>query len=174
MGIVPDDKDWTWVLQRPCPECGFDVSGVAPYRVGMMITANAASWFEALHGDRATISSRPRPDRWSTLEYACHVRDVFRLYDERLALMLGEDDPLFLNWDQDAAAVDRQYDAQDPAVVRIELEDAAVALADRFDTVTDADWQRTGRRSDGVTFTIESFALYLLHDPIHHLWDVLP
>lgn len=20
--IVPDTKDWTWVLERPCPECG--------------------------------------------------------------------------------------------------------------------------------------------------------
>ena len=20
--IVPDNKDWTWVLDRPCPECG--------------------------------------------------------------------------------------------------------------------------------------------------------
>jgi hypothetical protein len=24
MTIVPDTKDWTWVLRRPCPECGFD------------------------------------------------------------------------------------------------------------------------------------------------------
>jgi hypothetical protein len=22
--IVPDTKDWTWVLDRPCPECGLD------------------------------------------------------------------------------------------------------------------------------------------------------
>ena len=21
--MTPDTKDWTWVLQRPCPECGF-------------------------------------------------------------------------------------------------------------------------------------------------------
>ena len=23
MTIEPDTKDWTWVLDRPCPECGF-------------------------------------------------------------------------------------------------------------------------------------------------------
>src|SRR5208283_3619665 len=23
MAIVPDSKDWTWVLERRCPECGF-------------------------------------------------------------------------------------------------------------------------------------------------------
>ena len=24
--IEPDTKDWTWVLDRPCPECGFEAS----------------------------------------------------------------------------------------------------------------------------------------------------
>ena len=23
MAIVPDTKDWTWVLRQPCLECGF-------------------------------------------------------------------------------------------------------------------------------------------------------
>ena len=27
--IVPDTKDWTWTLQRPCPDCGFDAGSVA-------------------------------------------------------------------------------------------------------------------------------------------------
>ena len=29
MTIIPDTKDWTWVLQRPCPECGFTVETFA-------------------------------------------------------------------------------------------------------------------------------------------------
>jgi carbon-monoxide dehydrogenase large subunit len=28
MPIVPDDKDWTCVLERVCPECGFDTTAV--------------------------------------------------------------------------------------------------------------------------------------------------
>ena len=64
---------------------------------------------------------RPRPDVWSPLEYACHVRDVFRLFDQRLGLMLAEDDPQFANWDQDDTAVDDRYGEQDPAVVAGEL-----------------------------------------------------
>jgi hypothetical protein len=31
---------------------------------------------------------------------------------------------------------------------------------------------RPGRRSDGATFTAETFARYFIHDPIHHLHDV--
>jgi hypothetical protein len=38
--------------------------------------------------------------------------------------------------------------------------------------VTGAQWQRTGSRSDGADFTVESFARYFIHDPVHHLYDV--
>ena len=33
--------------------------------------------------------------------------------------------------------------------------------------------ERRGTRSDGVEFTIESFGIYFLHDPIHHVDDVV-
>jgi hypothetical protein len=38
--------------------------------------------------------------------------------------------------------------------------------------VTGGQWQRTGVRSDGALFTVETFGRYLVHDPTHHLWDV--
>ncbi len=28
MTITPDTKDWTWVLEDACPECGFDARAV--------------------------------------------------------------------------------------------------------------------------------------------------
>jgi Mycothiol maleylpyruvate isomerase N-terminal domain len=94
------------------------------------------------------------------------------VFDERLLRMLREDDPLFPNWDQDATAVAERYGEQDPENVAAELQGAASALAGRFDNVTDEEWERTGRRSDGAQFTIESFGRYLVHDPLHHLYDV--
>jgi len=33
-------------------------------------------------------------------------------------------------------------------------------------------WARTGRRGDGASFTVETFARYFVHDPVHHLYDV--
>ena len=44
--------------------------------------------------------------------------------------------------------------------------------ADVLEGVPDAAWARTGRRGDGVVFTVASLALYSAHDPMHHLWDV--
>jgi hypothetical protein len=170
VGIAPDTKDWTWVLERPCPECGFDTRGVRPDQVATMIRDNASRWEPVLLAPG--VAQRPTPAVWSPLEYACHVRDVFLLYDERLRLMLAEDDPLYPNWDQDATAVEARYDTQDPRVVSTEILAAAAALAQRFAGVSGASWQRPGRRGDGARFTVETFARYLIHDPVHHLHDV--
>ena len=82
---------------------------------------------------KADARTRPEPGKWSPLEYACHVRDVLRLYDQRLELMLSQDDPLFPNWDQDETAVADRYAEQDPAEVAAALRQAALAIAGRFE-----------------------------------------
>jgi hypothetical protein len=171
VSIEPDTKDWTWVLRRPCPECGFDTSAFAREDVGRLLRENAAAWPAALAAS-GDPRRRPDPATWSPLEYACHVRDVFRIYHERLELMLAEDDPHFPNWDQDATAVTERYGDQDPTTVLAELDRAAHILAAAFDEVHGAQWQRTGTRGDGATFTVETFARYFIHDPVHHLADV--
>lgn len=138
--------------------------------VAALLLANAAAWPAVLA--RADVRVRPDESTWSPLEYAAHVRDVIRLYERRLRLMRDHDDPLFPNWDQDATAEAERYNEQDPAAVAVELTEAADSLASAFAHVDD--WSRPGRRSDGVQFTIESFAKYFIHDPIHHLHDVDP
>jgi hypothetical protein len=172
VGIVPDTKDWTWVLHRPCPECGFDSSSLATAEIAALIRTNAQAWSTVLAGDPARLRRRVRDDRWSPLEYACHVRDVFRLYHERLQLMLTRDNPRYPNWDQDQTAVEERYNDQDPVAVAAELRDAADGLAAAFATVEGARWQRPGTRSDGAIFTVDSFGRYMIHDPVHHLHDV--
>jgi hypothetical protein len=170
MPIVPDDKNWTWVLERACPQCGFDGSAYSPADAPASIEANALQWRRLLLHPQATL--RPNEATWSALEYGCHVRDVFRLYLVRLNLMLNEDGPQFENWDQDATAVTDRYSDQSPTVVADELVTAAVALADRFAAVQPDQAGRTGFRSDGAAFTIDSFTRYMVHDPVHHVWDV--
>jgi hypothetical protein len=168
--IEPDTKDWTWVLERPCPECGYDADAVGRTEVADRLRANAEAWPRALGAPRAT--DRPDPQTWSTLEYACHVRDVHRVFAGRLQAMLAEDDPAFDNWDQDEAAVTGGYRAQQPEPVAAELGEAAAAVADRYAAVRDDQWQRPGRRSNGSVFTVDTLARYHLHDVEHHLADV--
>src|SRR3546814_18057963 len=72
----------------------------------------AAAWQEVLAGAGVEVAQRPSDDRWSTLEYACHVRDVFRLADVRFSLMLDQDGPELQNWDQDETAITDRYSDQ--------------------------------------------------------------
>ncbi len=81
-------------------------------RVPQAIRDNATLWEVVLGTDDAAV--RPSPVVWSPLEYACHVRDVNELFEQRLGLMLTEDDPQFANWDQDEAAIERRLPRAGP------------------------------------------------------------
>jgi Mycothiol maleylpyruvate isomerase N-terminal domain len=168
--IEPDTKDWTWVLERPCPECGFVAGDVPVGGLPAALRENAAAWVGALAAP--DVRTRPSQDVWSVLEYACHVRDVHRVFGGRVHLLLTEDEPRFANWDQDATAVEEGYAAQDPAVVGPELLVAASAVAEQYAAVPPDAWGRRGIRSNGSEFTLESLGRYHLHDLVHHLHDI--
>ena len=169
--ITPDTKDWTWVLDRACPECGFEAELFSREDVAGLTRRNGSSW-EQLLSDGLITRIRPDQSTWSPLEYACHVRDVFSIFELRISLMLTTQDPLFANWDQDLSATTGRYDEQDPVTVIDALAVAAETLAHRLDGVQETEWQRPGRRSNGSSFTVETISRYMIHDPIHHIWDV--
>ena len=166
----PDDKDWTWVLERPCPDCGFDASQVSGRDVPAIVRDVAGRFQTALIRDDA--AQRPRPDVWSVLEYGGHIRDVCRVFGDRVQMMLAEDDPQFDNWDQDAAAVTERYWAQDPRLMSAQLAEGAERAAEEFELVRADQWSRPGTRANGSRFTVDSLARYFAHDLVHHAWDV--
>jgi hypothetical protein len=170
MTIEPDTKDWTWVLEQACPECGLDTRTIGRWDVSSLIRANAAGWQPVLRSP--SVRRRPAPRTWSPLEYGCHVRDVFAIFRVRLHLMLDQNNPMFPNWNQDETAIEERYAQQDPVQVAVALLEAADRLAADFARLDDRQWLRLGRRSDGARFTVESFSRYLIHDPVHHLYDV--
>jgi hypothetical protein len=166
----PDVKDWTWVLDRPCPECGFDTSSVTLADLPRLVDG-VVTTFRARLAD-PDAAERPQPDVWSPVEYACHIRDVCRRFTVRLGRMLDEEDPQFENWDQDAAAIEERYWEQRPDVVAEELRDAAGQVAAAFAAVPDDALHRRGRRSDGAEFTVATLGRYFVHDLVHHEWDI--
>ena len=170
MPIVPDDKDWTWVLARPCPECSFDSSTVTPSTVPGSIENMLPRWRAVLR--RPDAAERPDDSTWSALEYACPVRDVLSLFDQRLNLMLDSDDARFADWDQDRTAVEKDYANADPALVSAELAAEGKQAAESFAAVRESEWDRKGLRSNGSEFTVLTLSRYFLHDLVHHLHDV--
>ena len=168
--IAPDDKDWTWVLDQRCPDCGFDAAAITGRAVPAIVRDAVTRWAVVL--DRPDAATRADPLTWSALEYGCHTRDVFRTFADRVALMRTENDPEFENWDQDATAIADRYGEQDPAQVSVQLRAAGERIARVFEAVEADEWARTGRRSNGSVFTIDSLGRYFAHDVVHHLVDV--
>jgi len=168
--VVPDTKDWTWVLRERCPECGLDAGTVPLPVLATGLRAVADPWRAVL--SRPDAGRRPVAGVWSPLEYGAHVRDVLRVFRERLALVLADDGARFPDWDQDAAAVTGDYAHQVPGEVADDLAAGASALADQVDALAPAELARRGLRSDGSTFTVTTLLQYLWHDVVHHLHDV--
>ncbi len=195
--IEPDTKDWTWTVERRCPECGFDASRIGAGELAAAVRDLTAPWPARLSAEDA--HRRPVPTIWSPLEYACHIHEVLEVFRGRFELIAAEDNPALPNWDQDAAAIEGQYAAADPERIAREIperaEDLVGALAafgaedaggqdvqNPYENAGEADetttkiggggWGRTAVRSDGATFTALTLGRYLLHDLAHHLHDV--
>ncbi|HWM58317.1 MAG TPA: DinB family protein [Pseudonocardia sp.] len=166
----PDDKDWTWTLLRACPECGFDAGAVRGQDVPGIVQEVIARFGRRLADPDA--ATRPQPQVWSPAEYACHIRDVCTVFDQRLHAMLAEHDPLFENWDQDATALEKQYWRQQPAAVATEMAAAGAEIIATIRGVVDEQWMRPGRRSNGSMFTVVTLVQYLAHDLAHHAHDI--
>lgn len=158
------------MLDRPCAECGFDAGSISTSDVPALLRASAATLRSAVLAPGS--DRRPAPAVWSPLEYGCHVRDACIVYGTRLAQMRHVDDPLFLDWDQDATALAERYWEQDPQRVATELSLEADRVASGFADVDDDEWSRPGRRSNGSAFTIDTLSRYFVHDLVHHVHDI--
>lgn len=177
---MPETKDWTWVLHRPCPECGLEAGSVPVGELGRRVRETAATWRGRLALTDA--ARRPAPSTWSPLEYGAHVRDVLLLAEVRLTALLEEEDAVFADWDADhadATAVEQRYGELDPQAVAEQVEQAAAQVSGLLDALPStadgpgaAVWQRPGRRSNGSVFTVASLGRYVLHDVVHHEEDV--
>ncbi len=172
--------DGPWVTPEPgwvCPECGFDYDACAPKDTAALVRAFAGQYRvpleRALPGEDLPALLRVRPARggWSALEYACHARDCFWLYDERITATVKRDRPTFERMHRDQLAVDREYNAQDPVAVLDELDKATRALSVELEWVPGDAWDRVAVR-DGVELTVAWMARNAVHEGRHHLLDV--
>ncbi|WP_436796237.1 DinB family protein [Actinospongicola halichondriae] len=163
-------------MTDPCPECQFDGDSVEDVAgeidaLGRKYGAPLTRFLPGEDGP-ALLRTRPAPDVWSPLEYACHVRDVLGLFEERTRLMADQPGVRFASWDHDAAVTDDAYNDSDPTVVAAEIADATSRYAATLRALGGDQWASSGERSDGEIFTIDSLARYGLHEAKHHQLDI--
>ena len=171
VSIRPDTKDWTWVLERPCPECGFDPSAVEVTDLPALIHANTRGWYGALDGGDAGV--RPDPSTWSRLEYACHVRDVLLVQRERVILARWVETPELAPMARDLRAGFDGYADQEPAAVARQLTDAALLFGNVLDRLDEQAWDRTliYNFPEPRERSLRWVAAHTLHELRHHLMD---
>lgn len=167
------ERDWARIVaEEQCAECGFDGAAVERAAIGKLVISEGEQWALLLQASADTaLRRRPATDRWSALEYACHVRDVLGVFTSRIEQARVEFEPEFGWWDHERAAIDEHYNDQEPVEVAIVIGERARELAQRLGRLTDAEWSRTGTRRGTEHFTIEGLARFSLHEIRHHLAD---
>jgi len=158
-----------------CGECGFVYEDVARGDLARSLLALAARYDNVLTDhDDDTLRAHPLPDVWSALEYACHMRDVYRGQRERVVLALAEEQPPFASMRREERVIEERYNEQQPAQVAREIRDAAESLAATLASLDDGGWNRTGIYSypERRVRTVEWIGRHTVHEGEHHLQDI--
>jgi hypothetical protein len=143
--------------------------------LGPALLESAHAWRTFLTGtDEAYLRNVPAPGVFSPIQYGAHVRDIQRVYGDRILLMLREPNPVFPQFNPDEAAWD-SFNELEVGELADQIQAQALRLADILADLAPDDWSRTMVRdggSDGVfTFTVAGLASYAVHESRHHLRD---
>jgi hypothetical protein len=173
-------EGWEWprAATDECPQCGLHAGAQPPEMLGAMAVELAADWREFLRGaDDEYLRTNPEPGVFSPIQYGAHVRDILRVYGDRVLLAVAQDDPEVPTFHPSEEAW-AAYNALDCAELAADLEAQADRLEVILDALDDAAWSRTMTRralvsgTDGVyRFTVAGIASYAVHEAHHHLLD---
>ncbi|HXW80233.1 MAG TPA: DinB family protein [Acidimicrobiales bacterium] len=158
-----------------CDECGYVYEELPVPEIAVTLRSFGPRYREALGGaSAAAASKRPRPDVWSALEYACHVRDVFLVQRERVVLAQVEDRPSFVRMYRDERVPLCGYSTSslDPVVDQLRM--AAELCAGVFTAVQEGSWSRTFLYNWPSTdeHDLAWLGRHTVHEGLHHLMDV--
>jgi hypothetical protein len=167
--------DWTRIQRDPCPQCGHHPAALPPSALGELAVESALAWREfLLEADDAYLRAIPEPGVFSPLQYAAHVRDILRVYSDRMVLGVEQDSPTvpIFNPPQE---VFESYNRLDTQELAADLEAQARRLAEIVDNMDPSNWTRivvNDRGQYGVyTFTIAGLGCNAAHEVHHHLLD---
>jgi DinB family protein len=170
-------EGWQWARAQTdrCPQCGHHPAAMERDALGPLLVEQADEWRAFLtEADEGYLRAVPGPGIFSPIQYGAHVRDIERVYADRIVLMLEEDDPVFPQFNPDEAAWNG-YNALDREELADDLEEQARRLAGILRELQPDDWNRTMTRdggNDGVyQFTVAGLANYAVHESHHHLLD---
>jgi hypothetical protein len=156
-----------------CEVCGFEWDAIDPLVVPQRVIAATETFADLLRGDSGETVLRPNPDRWSAVEYGCHVRDALTNVRDRMILGLVEDMPVPPMMYGAKRVELGLYAADIPEVLASDLVGAGALFARTLDAVSADALDRTifyGWPTPGYR-TLRWVAAQALHESEHHLSD---
>lgn len=162
---------------EPCAECGFDPGELRPAELVVAVRAFGRRYrpplTRALPGEDLDeiVRRSPEPGVWSALEYAGHIADLFRTFDERVrdALAGREPDEPVVDWEARIAAASASLDREQVAA---DVADTADTLATTLGELNDDEWDLPAVTGRGRPTTVEELAAIAVHEGSHHLLDI--
>jgi sugar-phosphatase len=156
-----------------CESCGLRYGDLTPSAALRLIRTYPAQYRHRLqHLPADLLRRRPAAGVWSPLEYACHVRDVYAVYDTRIRRTLTEHEPVLEPMRNDERAERDAYDRQPLPAVLSALERNADRFAALASELSERQWSRSAVRLPGERRTVLLMVRQATHEGLHHLHDI--
>jgi DinB superfamily len=101
------------------------------------------------------LDRRP-PDGWTAREIAHHLADSEATAYIRLRRLIAEDDPTIIGYDEEEFARRLHYDRPIEPSLAV-LAGVRAASLQLLESLTDAEWQRTGTHSDSGAYSVDDW-----------------
>jgi hypothetical protein len=118
--------------------------------------------------DNIHAAQRPSEKEWSAAEVVAHLRDVDEVYGARIVRIVGEDNPLFEDFDQEAAIEARRGQTEPLAAMFESFARGRAELVARLRGLDDEQWTRIGTHPIRGPGTILDYVRTLYHHDQAH------
>jgi hypothetical protein len=157
-----------------CPVCRFEWAACSPEEVSPRVRAATDAMLAVISADPAGSRVRVEADRWSSVEYGAHLRDVLWLIRDRLVNTVVEDTPSPPKLHRDERVALGLYEGDTAQSLARQLPVAAESFATFFDALHLEHHARTVIYSAdfGHVRTLAWTGAQAVHECEHHLDDV--
>jgi len=118
--------------------------------------------------DDRVLRRKPAPDKWSAMEVVCHLRDIEKLWADRLVKAAFSEKPAFYMLEVDDLAVKNRYNTQDLGAALKEFARLREDNLRLLRALPAGQWQRSGIHPKRGEITIERIVEIMIgHDQSH-------